>query len=699
MSDQGSENKPKESIKKSQNEEDNKENSVNRENDNKEEENDNKEENKENEENEEKKEEEEKIEPFVYLERVQNDNIKNEENAFNEIKGKCKCSICILLDNNEPKSSVLLKATLSSIGDNLSNLKENLDISPQEIYIFVFIYEVKNDNVLKIVNIEEEKNNEFLIQELVMKFTEEKYKELENVQLFTINKLKYLYPIKSLSYYYTNILPQIKVPKKLIFSSMMTSGITFNEEKLFELISYSYHQKSIHGIAVSSIEYNSGNLVSKLNTYEKKRFNIYNLNYFSESNASPISSQLSLITINDRMLKVLKNYYTNGIDAKASIDYHDYNLAFYLKQKEYLIKYVNNNPGKMTTLDDFSFYDYQQIYLNRFSGFYGNFFQVLSSFKGSNILQIIFIIFQLISIFFEFILPSISAMIIYIIFYSAFKTNDYRIALFLSLLYLSLMFSSGYCSLVGKDINKMKNTYFIINILMILLYFLSLASSIPAMHFAHEDKNPDFSNYKFNKAAISTIIILTFIPYIIPLILSFSSMEVVDFIFLFIYNLVFAPLAKVNFNVAGVWGAGGAPGGKMIKERKSIYILLYLLINLFFGSLSFYVRDNKKKANCVMAFGIIYLVYNFVRTLAITFEICFKKEEAFKNQSLMNNIKKDLEDGENEDDNRSEEKSIKKNEEDNENNGEVREVEVNQNNDENNINNENKEENQNEDDI
>ena len=90
-------------------------------------------------------------------------------------------------------------------------------------------------------------------------------------------------------------------------------------------------------------------------------------------------------------------------------------------------------------------------------------------------------------------------MIIYIIFYAAFKTSDYRISLFFTLLYLSLMFSSGYCSIVGKKVNKMKYTYNIINILMSLLYLLSLICSIPVMHFAHEDKNPDLSGYKFNK--------------------------------------------------------------------------------------------------------------------------------------------------------------------------------------------------------
>ena len=60
---------------------------------------------------------------------------------------------------------------------------------------------------------------------------------------------------------------------------------------------------------------------------------------------------------------------------------------------------------------------------------------------------------------------------------------------------------------------------------MALLYFLSLISSIPAMHFANKDKNPDLSGYKFNKAAISTIIILTFIPYIIPIILNNSYLN------------------------------------------------------------------------------------------------------------------------------------------------------------------------------
>ena len=622
-----------------------------------EEENEKKKEDEENNEKEEKGENDEKNElpsekkpsiPFIYLEEVINENLKNndEEQLFINYKGKYKYSFCILMENNELIDSIFLQQSLLSIGKNLKKLNEDINIEAQDICIFIFINDIKNNNnILKIENLEneyEEKNKEFNIREWKMLCEKEDMKDLEKIQIFTINKLKYLYPIKSLIFYY-KILSQIKIIKKIIFSTIITAGVTFDQNKLFELISYAYHDAKKHGIAISSTDFKEDNLVSKLCTYEKKRFNIYNMSYMNESNIAPISSQLSTITINDKILRLLNDYYEKfKTNIKAKIDYHDYNLALYLKQNDILIKYILDNPGYVTTSEEFSFYDYQQIYIDRFSGYYGNFFQILSSFKSCTILQIPFLIFQIISMCFEFIMPSIVSMIIYIIFYAAFKTDDFRISLFLSLLYLTLMFISGYCSLVGKNINKMKNTYLIINILMTLLYFLSLISSIPAMHFANKDKNPDLSGYKFNKAAISTIIILTFIPYIIPIILNNSYLKG-DAFLLLIYNLVFAPLFKINFNVAGILGASDASGGKTVKERKSLLVLFYLGINLFIGSLSFYNFDNKKKANCVMGFGIIYLVYNFIRSLAIVLEICFKKEETFTNQSLLNNIKDDLE--------------------------------------------------------
>ena len=647
-----------------------------------EEENEKKKEDEENNEKEEKGENDEKNElpsekkpsiPFIYLEEVINENLKNndEEQLFINYKGKYKYSFCILMENNELIDSIFLQQSLLSIGKNLKKLNEDINIEAQDICIFIFINEIKNNNnILKIENLEneyEEKNKEFNIREWKMLCEKEDMKDLEKIQIFTINKLKYLYPIKSLIFYY-KILSQIKIIKKIIFSTIITAGVTFDQNKLFELISYAYHDAKKHGIAISSTDFKEDNLVSKLCTYEKKRFNIYNMSYMNESNIAPISSQLSTITINDKILRLLNDYYEKfKTNIKAKIDYHDYNLALYLKQNDILIKYILDNPGYVTTSEEFSFYDYQQIYIDRFSGYYGNFFQILSSFKSCTILQVPFLIFQIISMCFEFIMPSIVSMIIYIIFYAAFKTDDFRISLFLSLLYLTLMFISGYCSLVGKNINKMKNTYLIINILMTLLYFLSLISSIPAMHFANKDKNPDLSGYKFNKAAISTIIILTFIPYIIPIILNNSYLKG-DAFLLLIYNLVFAPLFKINFNVAGILGASDASGGKTVKERKSLLVLFYLGINLFIGSLSFYNFDNKKKANCVMGFGIIYLVYNFIRSLAIVLEICFKKEETFTNQSLLNNIKDDLEGKEERKDSHDEEQNTQIKEDENQNN-------------------------------
>ena len=105
--------------------EEEKEESANREhqdeNENKEEENKENEENKEEEENkeneenkEEEKEEEPEEEPFSYLDNANNqilyvkEKLDDENNPFNDNKGKFKYSICVLLDNNESSSSYSL---------------------------------------------------------------------------------------------------------------------------------------------------------------------------------------------------------------------------------------------------------------------------------------------------------------------------------------------------------------------------------------------------------------------------------------------------------------------------------------------------------------------------------------------------------------------------------------------------------------
>ena len=660
-------------------------------------------ENQEEEKKEDEDEEDSKKELFYYLElkNEQKFNSQNNENLpFDELKEKCKYSICILMENNGILCSNLLIKTLTSIAKNVQNLDgEHTKITAEDIYIFVFIKEmINNDSKINPKEDDDEtteNKNNYYIKEWTIDTQDLSYKEFPNFNLYTINRSKNLLNIKSLEFYY-NILKQIKSNKKLIFSSIMECGITFNDNKLLELMISSYHDQKKHAISVSPIVYQKTNFISKICSYEKMRFDLYNMNFYMESNSPPINSQLCTMAINSKLMDVLVNYYKN-LHSNATIEYHDYNLSLHLLSKNYLIKFSNNNPALLSTLaSNLKFYDYQKMFVDRFSGYYGNFFDVLLSFKNIDILKKIFTIFQLISIFFEFVLPSIFSMIIYIIFYSAFKTTDYHLALFFTLFYLSLLLTSGICVLINKNRNKMSNTNFILNILMIFLYFLTLICSIPAMHFANKDSNPDFSGYKFDKAAISTIIIFTFIPYLIPIILNFSVIKE-DFLLLFVYNLVWAPVSKINFNVSSVWSAFDSSGGKAIKERKSLGILLYLGINLFFGSLGFYNSDNKKKANCVMAFGILYLIYNFVRSVTAVVVYCFRKEELFKERNICSQIGTDINAMADEDDMRSENLPINKekdnddninndgnssnNNEDNNNNnetneGEVRDVEV-----------------------
>ena len=240
-------------------------------------------------------------------------------------------------------------------------------------------------------------------------------------------------------------------------------------------------------------------------------------------------------------------------------------------------------------------------------------------------------------------------------------------------------------------------TNYFIYYFMILFYALVLVCSIPAMHFVNKNKPPDLiSNYKFNKAACALLIILNFIFYIIPFIMRISVISS-NIVSMFIYLALGATCSTTNFNMGKIWNSPETSGGNFIAEKKSICILIYLCFNLFFGSLSFYNVDRKKRVNCVMGFGILFLIYNFFRMLAIVFK---KLSEKPSDDKIINeDIKSDLVKPANEEDIRSEEQQINKNDNDNENNdndnennenqNENYEEQDNENNENNNSNNEN----------
>jgi hypothetical protein len=246
--------------------------------------------------------------------------------------------------------------------------------------------------------------------------------------------------------------------------------------------------------------------------------------------------------------------------------------------------------------------------------------------------------------------------------------------------------------LITKDPKAMEMTNYFIYYFMIGFYSLVLICSIPAMHFVNINKPPDLiSEYKFNKVAAAFLIILNFIIYIIPFIIKISAIKP-NISSMFIYLALGATCSTTNFNMSKIWNSPETSGGKYIAERKSLCILIYLCFNLFFGSLSFYNVDRKKRGNCVMGFGIFFLIYNFFRMLAIVFKKLNEKtnEDKTKNE----NIKKDLVKPDNEEDLKSEEQKINKNDNDNDNdNDNENNDNDNENNDNDNENNENQNEN------
>ena len=667
--------------------------------------------------NNEQQEEESKI-PFPYFEDYQNE--IQDDSIFGDVEGKYKYSICILLENDDYQSSQKLKGTLTMIKQNLVTLKKNLEISAEQICIFIFVNTISNESLFNendIQKLEENKENENEENEenkneenkneenkneenknkdkfdlLMRERTYKEQNELKNIKYYTIaNKYNYiLFDVKALKTYYF-FLSKLYKDKKLMFSTVITAGVLPLTDSLTTLILSSYNDNKNHGISIAPIEYIPNNLFAKISLYERIHFNIYNMSFYYASCAVPVSSLLCTMTLDKQLIDYLNEYYKSKILENASIDYHDYNLGLNLimeKKGKYFIKFNYNKPLATIKKEDMSYLDYQKQFIDRYSGYYANFFQILRSF--GNISNIIFLIFQILAIATEFLFPSLASMVIYTVLYEAFKTSDYRLALFFTSLYLGMMFASGICSLITKEPKKMPRSNYFLYIFMEVIYALVIVCSVPAMHFANK-KNEEL-DYKFNKAAISLIIILTFIPYIIPFILYIGIIGN-NAIPMIMYLFLGAPSSTTIFNIAKVWNAPDTAGGIYIEYRKSIYLIIYLGFNLFIGGASFFMVGRKKRANCLMAFGIIFLVYNFVRTMAVIIKYCHK-EENFINEKLSEKIKNQL-NGEEYEDNKeeggNEEEKVENNGENEENNNNSNNNN-NENNDEENNNNDRNEE-------
>ena len=602
--------------------------------------------------------------PFKYLEK---DNapekiiLDGEEktNIFEAEKGKYDYIICILLKDDLNKSSEMLNITLRSIYANRDSLND-FGISTSTMLICVFINEIKGYSLFNkddFAKIRKESNS--LNTYLYLRTHKEGYSANSSIYLFT--KPGYLYSVEALKYYYTNIIYQLKEDKKILFSSVITAGVEPTQTSLKKMILSSYlaGNKGANGVATGLVLSSGDGIFSMIEQYERVHFNIYDMNFLGSSSSFPVSSLLSTFAIDDLMLAYLKSYYLT-VEINQSIDFHDYNLGLDLYQSDKNVTFINDEIMGEFKYQELNYFEYQEIWVNRYSGYYGNFFQLLKCFGTNfNLLKSILLFFQFVGIMIEFIYPALSTMVIYAIFFEAFDTYDYRVASFFTMIYICMLTASGMCSLVSKNPQELKRANFFLYIFMEVYYLFVLICSIVAMDNINKNKNHD--EYEFNKAAISCIIIFTFIPYIIPMILKVGliSSKILNML---TYIVLGASCSSSNFLIAQIWNASDTAGGNNLEERKSVTLILFFLYNLFFGFLTAFNYTREKRANSVMGLGIIFLIYNFVRIMAIVCKILSGKNgiDSTLYAKTVDKIRNDLGKGE-DNDLRSEEKSLKKN--------------------------------------
>ena len=156
-------------------------------------------------------------------------------------------------------------------------------------------------------------------------------------------------------------------------------------------------------------------------------------------------------------------------------------------------------------------------------------------------------------------------------------------------------------------------------------YLFIIVASVPAMDNIKKKKGNPLDEkgevYTFNIAALVCLLIFTFLLSILPMILKIS--EITNNIAqMFMYLILGAPSSTSNFLIAKIWRAPETMGGNYSEERKGLTVISFLLFNLFFGFISFYLFDRKSRATCVMALAISYLIYLFFKILAIILTLC-----------------------------------------------------------------------------
>jgi hypothetical protein len=305
-------------------------------------------------------------------------------NMFLTDAGKYKYIICILLKDDQRNSSILLEETLNGIKNNIGDLS-SLTIKYEEIIIFVFVNQISEEYLVKKDSIKEhlknEKENYYLKTPLTFKDDNRKMK------IDIISKKYYMSDIESLRCFYYYIVKSLKRENNKIITSVITAGVVPNKDGLKKLIQISFsdiknkskqkgeslNSDKKYAIAVPALEVmeneKESNLYKKIAQYERVHFNVYSMNFYSQTASVPISSLLNTMIIDDALLKDLSSFYST-IELNSTIDYHDYRLGLFLVRNAYKTLYYSKEILGEIIYSYFNFSYYQDNWINKYSGYY-----------------------------------------------------------------------------------------------------------------------------------------------------------------------------------------------------------------------------------------------------------------------------------------------------------------------------------------
>ena len=561
---------------------------------------------------------------------IYNINNSSENSEFKQYEnGKYQFVIGILLDSDFFDESLKLNTTLEAIMKNINNLSL-LKIKEENILICIFISQINflfkrfNNLILD--------NNELLILDCQSVYN-------KNISIKIIGKKIFSYKIDLIRFFYNNIIKDLIFEKNTIYTSLISNGVIPSDNLFYNLMIAGYDKKENNFISIPYIDYLYENTIGQLKNYENLNFNIYDLNYYDFSCTVPLTSKVNLMKIDEVLLKNISLFY-NKTKSNSRITYHDYSLALYLYNMGFDIDFVKNQKAQIY-LKEISFCEYIQNFIERESGIYGNFFQLLSTlfnFSRCNLFKKLILLFQILGMIFQFIYPSLSTMVVYSIFYEFLNIFDGRSAFFFTMIYLLFLLM---CGTIFSKYSKINKTEFISSILLILFtiyYIFILVSSVFAMH--HIKKNKNHNRYKFKKPAIIFLMLLIIIPAILPLIFKINLI-ISNILGMIYYLIIGVPTTNTIVLMGTLFNAPDSSGGNSAYDKKSLFIFLFYLFNIFFGHLILYMTDRTSRVNCVMILAIIFCIYNFVKIFGIIMNILFSEnyESKIGNNELREEIK------------------------------------------------------------